>query len=84
MMSHVSLRTIQQSFKLKPVCISVGDDVAYLSHDGSEDKHPDQVTNDGEYVPEKRIMKKDEKRKLNPKKLLVKSWQWRELFLVVK
>lgn len=74
MMSHVSLRTIQQSFKLKSVCISVGDDVAYLPHDGSEDKHPDQVTDDGEYIPVKKI-------KVNLKKLLVKSWQWRELFL---
>jgi glutaminase len=51
MMSHVSFGTIQQSFKLQSVGISVCNNVANLPNYSGENEHANQVTDYCEHVP---------------------------------
>lgn len=55
MMSHVSLRAIEQSFKLKPVRVPIGNHVAHLSHYRGKYEHSNQIAHYCKHVSVNRV-----------------------------
>lgn len=55
-MSHVRFGTVQQSFELQTVGVTVRYHVAHLTDDGGENKHSDQVTDDREDIPDEEVI----------------------------